>query len=387
MNRWLFLLRRLGRKLWLRASAYALLGIAAALTAAVAGRWAPPDFAERFGGESVESVLTILASSMLAVATFSLGAMVTAYTAVSQAASPRVAELVTGDDSTQKSLATFVGAFLFAIVGVTALNAHYYGQGGRAIVFAATLAVVALVAYRLLAWVSRLSSLARLGHMIELVEDQTRQAMQLRLKAPCLGGRSGHVEAGVEVLSAESGYVQNVDGDHLQGEADDLDCDIEILAPPGTLVMRGQPIARMSRPVRDDGGVRAAFAIGAARSFEQDPRFGLIVLGEIAGKALSPGVNDPGTAIQVMATGMRLLEEWSQGGDEADQKVHPRLRAQPIPVADLLDDVFGPCVRYGMGDAAVTTRLRKTLTLLAGLTGEVGEAAKDMRRALPPAPR
>ena len=165
MNRWIFLFRRLSRQLWWRASLYAALGVIAALAGAWGAPFAPDVLAERFGGDSVEAVLTILASSLLAVATFSLGAMVTAYTSVSSAATPRAAALITGDESTQKALSTFVGAFLYAIVGVTAINAQYYGPGGRAIIFVFSLGVVALVAFRLLTWVSRLTSLARLSHL------------------------------------------------------------------------------------------------------------------------------------------------------------------------------------------------------------------------------
>ena len=107
MNRWLFFWRRFRRQLWVRASAYAGLGVAASLLAVVLAPWVPKDMAERLGGPSVESILTILASSLLSVATFSVGAMVTAYTSVSSAASPRVAALVTSDGETQKSLAPF----------------------------------------------------------------------------------------------------------------------------------------------------------------------------------------------------------------------------------------------------------------------------------------
>ena len=112
MNRWRFYWLRLTRELWVRATAYAALGVGAALLASIGEGLVPEDMAERLGGESVEEILTILASSLLAVATFSVGAMVSAYTAVSQAATPRVAALVTSDGQTQKSLATFVGAFL-----------------------------------------------------------------------------------------------------------------------------------------------------------------------------------------------------------------------------------------------------------------------------------
>lgn len=387
MNRWLFLWRRLTRELWVRATAYAVLGVGAALLAAVGGRWVPGGMADRLGGESVEEILTILASSLLAVATFSVGAMVTAYTAVSQAATPRVAALVTSDGQTQRSLATFVGAFLYAIVAVTAINARYYGEGGRAILFLVSLAVVALVAYRLLAWINRLSSLARVGHMIDLVETRAHDALEARRRNPFLGGRKGVLTKGAMILSDSTGYIQNVDPDRLEHSASERDCQVQILAAPGTFVRRGEPLARISLTRSDeetDDDFRSAFAIGRSRSFDQDPRFGLIVLGEIAAKALSPGVNDPGTAIQVIGTGVRLLDLWLDPETPGDVDSPPcaRVLAAPLDEAELLEEVFGSISRYGAADVAVTTRLLKALRSLSATAGPLRRPARDMARDL-----
>lgn len=120
--------------------------------------------------------------------------------------------------------------------------------------------------------------------------------------------------------------------------------------------------------------VQDAFDIHHERAFDQDPRFGLIVLGEIAGKALSPGVNDPGTAVQVIGSGVRLLELWSRGTPSPDLE-RPNLYASPLVELDLIDDIFGPVMRYGAGDAIVSTRLQKALLALADLPGPVGTAA------------
>jgi len=383
MNRWRFYWLRLTRELWVRATAYAALGVGAALMAAVGARWVPDAMADRLGGESVEEILTILASSLLAVATFSVGAMVTAYTAVSQGATPRVAALVTSDGQTQRSLATFVGAFLYAIVAVTAINARYYGEGGRAILFLVSLAVVALVAYRLLAWINRLSSLARVGHMIDMVEDRAREALEARRRRPFFGGRPGELVSGCLILSEATGYVQNVDPDHLESAASDKDCRVQIIAAPGAFVRRGEPLARISLPQPDDracADFRSAFAVGGSRSFDQDPRFGLIVLSEIAAKALSPGVNDPGTAVQVIGAGVRLLDAWLRPEVEAEKSSCTRVLAPQISEADLLDDIFGPIARYGAGDVPVTMRLLKALRSLAATPGPMQRPSRDMAR-------
>lgn len=387
MNRWRFYFLRLTRELWVRATAYAVMGVGAALLASVGARWVPEAMAERLGGESVEQILTILASSLLAVATFSVGAMVTAYTAVSQGATPRVAALVTSDGQTQRSLATFVGAFLYAIVAVTAINAGYYGAGGRAILFLVSLAVVALVAYRLLAWINRLSSLARVGHMIDLVEERARAALMARRQRPFLGGRRGALTAGVLILSDQTGYVQNIDPDRLEAAAANSDCQVQILAAPGAFVRRGEPLARVGLSDCDAKArseFHSAFILGPSRSFDQDPRFGLIVLAEIAGKALSPGVNDPGTAIQVIGAGVRLLDLWLEpvAADEAEASPCARVLAAPVADADLLEDVFGPIARYGAGDVPVTMRLLKALRSLAATPGPMQGPARSMAQEL-----
>lgn len=387
MNRWKFYWLRLTRELWVRASAYAAFGVAAALLATVAARWVPAAMAERLGGESVEQILTILASSLLAVATFSVGAMVTAYTAVSQGATPRVAALVTSDGQTQRSLATFVGAFLYAIVAVTAINAGYYGAEGRAILFLVSLAVVALVAYRLLAWINRLSSLARVGHMIDLVEDRARLALEARRRRPFLGGRRGGLSTGAVILSDKTGYVQNVDPDRLQAAARAIDGLVEVLAPPGAFVRRGEAVARVSLAHCDEKAVsefRSGFTLGPSRSYDQDPRFGLIVLAEIAAKALSPAVNDPGTAIQVVGVGVRLLDIWlaPPSEEEIDPSPCSRVLAAPLAEADLLDDIFGPVARYGAGDVPATTRLLKALRSLSVTPGPLQAPARRMAREL-----
>ena len=386
MDRWLFAWRRLKRRMWFRASLYALVGVAAALLAAAGAPWVPDAVADRLGGESVEEILTILASSLLAVATFSLGAMVTAYTAVSSAATPRAATLVTSDEGTQKALATFVGAFLYAIVGVTAINANYYGAEGRAIIFIVSLCVVALVAFRLLAWIGRLSDLARVGHMIGAVEQCAADALGDRARRPRLGGVAGELKHGFEITAPSTGYVQNVDPERLQASAAALDCRVQILAMPGAFVRRGEPVARLDRPECEDEARRrflSAFSIGRSRTFDQDPRFGHIVLGEIASRALSPGVNDPGTAILVIGTGVRLLDDWTrpQPEDEAPEPC-ARVLAPALAADDLMNDIFEPVAFHAAGEPAVLIRLRKALATLAEASPLLASEAGAIDRRL-----
>lgn len=378
MNRWRYYWRVLRSEIWFRASLYAAFGIAAALIAALAAPLVPKEMADRLGGESVEAILTILASSLLAVATFSLGAWVTAYTAVSQTTSPRVATLVTSDEATQKALATFVGAFLYAVVAVTAIHARYYGAEGRAVLYLTSLLVVGLVAFRLLGWINRLSNLARVGHMIELVEERTAEWLKTYPPAP-----AGPPVPGEEFTAPATGYIQNIDLSSLQELAEEHGGQVGILAPVGSFRRRGQPLGRTSFAATDkklQESLQETFSIARSRTFDQDPRFGLIVLGEIAARALSPGINDPGTAAEVAGVAVRLLDNWGRRApEEADaNRENDRVIRPVLDPDDVVQDVFGPLVRYGMGDLAVAIRVQKGLRSLADCDSAVAEAARRL---------
>ena len=138
----------------------------------------------------------------------------------------------------------------------------------------------------------------------------------------------------------------------------------------------------VSGPQDDDIGkaVAEAFTIGAERTFDQDPRFGLCVLAEIASRALSPAVNDPGTAIDVIGRGVRLLAQW--GRFDAFERstlrsTCPHVWVPAIEVGDMFDDIFAPIARDGAGMVEIQLRLQKAfLALVAADSGALGDAAK-----------
>lgn len=70
----------------------------------------PESVSVKVGAEAVDNILNILASSMLAVTTFSLSIMVTAYGSATTNVTPRATRLVVEDVTTQNVLATFIGS-------------------------------------------------------------------------------------------------------------------------------------------------------------------------------------------------------------------------------------------------------------------------------------
>jgi len=312
----LFHLQRLRERLWVKPLSVAVFSIAAALLTETVDSAAIVRFLPRIEQETVETLLEIMAASMLVIATFSVASMVSAYSSASNSATPRSFPLIVADDLSQNALSSFIGAFIFSIVALVALKNGYYEQAGLTVLFALTIAVFAFVILAFVRWVDGIARLGRLGNTIDKVEAATGRALARRNANPALGGKVlvQAPAACTAVYGEVIGYVQHIKMDVLQECAEALDADIAVNAVPGAFAAPGVPLAHVVAGEVDEvhaRKLRNSFIVGGERTFEDDPRFGLIVLSEIAGRALSPAVNDPGTAIDIVGTFVRLLCTWA----------------------------------------------------------------------------
>jgi uncharacterized membrane protein len=100
----------------------------------------------------------------------------------------------------------------------------------------------------------------------------------------------GAPEAAWPVFVKPIGYVQHVDVASLEDCAKTADREVFVMALPGAFADPARPVAMVSGPEDEaiSKVVAEAYTVGAERTFDQDPRFGLCVLAEIASRALSP---------------------------------------------------------------------------------------------------
>jgi uncharacterized membrane protein len=374
VSNWQWILLQLTQRLWVRVALFSFFAVMTALLGVALPPLIPPDLPSVIGTEVLDDILDILASSMLAVTTFSLATMVMAYTSASSYATPRASRLLMDDPTTQNALGTFIGSFIYSLVGIIALGTDLYGEEGRLVLFVVTLLVILVIVIQLLHWIDYLSRVGRVGEILDKVERVATSALHNRIEQPCLGGRILRDEAGVPVAAmvieaSEVGYVQHIDVQAIGKVTDEHGGDVYVLALPGAFVDRARPLARARDIVADDAleAIRDAFTIGKHRSFVQDPRFGLCVLAEIASRALSPGINDPGTAIDVLGRGVRVLSDWRNCDlDQAGESPEcPHVWVLPLQTDDLFDDFFRPIARDGAGTVEVHVRLQKALFTLA----------------------
>ncbi|WAJ29553.1 DUF2254 domain-containing protein [Antarcticirhabdus aurantiaca] len=390
-SRWYWLLRRLSRRIWVRATLFSLGGVVTALAATWLSPYIPYDLPTKIGSDAVDNILGIIASSMLTVTTFSLSTMVSSYSAATNNVTPRATKLVIEDTTTHNVLSTFIGSFLFSLVGIIALSTGLYGDQGRVILFAVTILVVVAIVVTLLRWIDHLSSLGRVTQTTERVEAVALKAMRERQANPHLGGSplddpSTIPRSARPIFVNVVGYVQHVDVRALAGLVDDGSGRIYLRCIPGDLVDPTAPIAMADGldVENQEQRIRDCFSIDDVRSYDQDPRFGASVLTEIASRALSPGINDPGTAIDVIGRAVRLLTVWSEPLEGAGEVAHPNVFVPSIAIGDLFDDLFTPIARDGASTVEIGVRLQKAFRTLVryGRDGFAENAQRHSREAL-----
>jgi uncharacterized membrane protein len=369
-----FLLKRLGERLWVKPLGMCILSIAAVFLARAADFTELDRFVPNITTDSIETLLTAISTSMLVIATFAVASMVSAYASASTTATPRSFSLVIADDVSQNALSTFIGTFIFSIVALGPLKNGYYDQGGRFALFVMTLTAFAIVILTFVRWVDRIARLGRLGTTIDKVEAATAAALRRRRVDPYLHGSP--VEAGRTggrpVYGNSVGYVQRVDVSALQSWAKKSRARVTLAALPGTFSAPGRVLAYVTADSSkgsdlDTDRVAKAFLIGNDRTFDEDPRFGMIVLSEIANRALSPAVNDPGTAIEVIGSYVRLFALWREPVPETEERTFEcdRVEVPELSMWDMFDDAFTPIARGGAGMVEVAVRLQKAFQALA----------------------
>jgi uncharacterized membrane protein len=375
-----YLLSRLRERLWIKPLLACTLSVAGVLLARFADGMMVDGDVPEVTQESVIALLKIIAASMLAIATFAVASMVSAYASTGQVATARAFPLIVADDVSQNALSTYMGAFIFSIVALSAAMNGYYGRAGRFTLFVLMMVVLAIVVLTFVRWVDRIARLGRIGAIVAKVERAAAGALRRRHRRPCLGGVPAHgAPRGVPFHATQIGYVQRVDVAALQREAAKRQVRVTVAALPGAFVHRGRPLGYIAADPEhaggdvDDAAFARAFVVGAQRQFDDDPRFGLLVLAEIACRALSAGINDAGTAIGVLGSVQRLLLEAEAEAPEAAVDCD-RIAVPALSTDTLFDDAFNAVARDGAGTVEVALRLQRVL-------GELGHCCPSLRAA------
>jgi uncharacterized membrane protein len=395
-TRWRVLIDRLRTELWpLPAAAVTVaiaLGVAMPL---VDARWLArvPGAVEALlfsgGPEAARSVLQTVAGSLVTVTTLTFSLTVVTLQLASGQYSPRLLRTFSRDRVVHATLAVLLGTFIYAL---TVLRTVRTGEDDATSAFVPRLSVT--MAY-LLTVISVLAVVGFLAHLVRQirVESMMRDVhaesrRTIRATVPRTDTEQSVPPppdgAGVRLRALRSGFLASVDQKRLLGVADDTRTVIRVERQPGASVIAGTPLGTAwpldgAEPDEEERrrweeAVNGAIQVAFERTAAQDVGFGLRQITDVAVRALSPGVNDPTTAVHALSHAAALLCEATAYDWRPcvlrDDSGRPRVILARPGFPSLLELAVGQPRRYGAGEPDVLARLLHLLR-------EVGWVARD----------
>lgn len=339
-----------------------------------------------FGPEGARAILSVIASSMITVASLIFSITMLSLQLASSQFGPRVLGNFMRDRTNQIVLGTFIATFLYCVFVLRSVR----GMEGASFVPHLSVAFGILLAAAsvavLIYFIHHIATSIRVETLLEKLAKDGCDAVD-RLFPEQLGREPGMdaSEKAVQgplpdnfddesrhIAADSSGYVQNIGVDVLMRLATENDLVLRIEAPPGRFVADGawvitaHPGDRVSDEIAE--ALRGAVVIGRERTSYQDLDFAIRRIVELAQRSLSPGINDPTTALycidrlgEVLG---RLAGREIPSPMRLDDRGQLRVVTEVVVLKDVACQAFAAIARYGITDADVVIRLAETISVL-----------------------
>ncbi|MFB0612580.1 DUF2254 domain-containing protein [Aurantiacibacter poecillastricola] len=311
--------RRLNANYWFYPALFALFALVLALVSIAADRSGYAEWLNDVAWlaparpEGASTMLQVIAGSMIAVASTVFSITIVAVSYASGTYGPRLLTNFMEDKGNQLSLATFIGTFVFALTVLRTVRAEDE-QPATAVDAAATalpgfvpqlsllLAFVLMVlsVAVLVFFLNHVPSSIRINKVIQDIGKRLLRAIEDTY--PENGDEDGpqNRPRGCPMYAKRAGYIQLMDFGEMEALARKCECEITLLVRTGDFVHKGLPILEIANGDCDDAcmdELAECITQGFSRTPEQDPEFLIDELVEIGLRALSPGINDPFTAV------------------------------------------------------------------------------------------
>ena len=364
---------------WIVPSLYALAALAAGVLLPRIEHALWPEAGSGISISSAMAIYSAVASGALALTAivFSLTFVMMQFSAT--AYSPRLVLWLARDALMSHALGTFTATFMYALAALAWVDRH----GSQLVPLVSAWLVVALLLASVGMFIALIQRVAllQINRMLTFTGDQGRRVIASLYPRPQAAAwdatpapRDAAPPTQVLIHRGRPCAVQAIDVAALIRYARSVEGAIEVAVAVGDTVMESTPLLRVlgGRHIIDETLLLAAIERGEERTFEQDPKYAIRLLVDIAIRALSPAVNDPTTAVQaldqigdlLLRLGRRRLEI----GTFQDEAGVVRLTV-PFPTwEDFLRLAFDEIRSYGGASVQVMRRMK---ALIADLTALV----------------
>ncbi len=325
------------------------------------------------GADAARSVLSTIAAAMITFTGLVFSITIVALQLASGQFSPRVMRTFLRDNSSKIALATFVATFSYAFTVLRATRADNVPGISVNVAIVMIFASVAVFIH----YINHTAHAIRAAAIIDAVAEETRASIA-RLYPVVAGPVTAMPELGDDMIVVANtrgpGVVTGFDGELIVSRAAAAGGLVALHAGVGDFVPTGAPLLHLHRTDPMACAVDDCISLGRERTLQQDVAFGLRQLVDLAIKALSPGINDPTTAVQAIDQLHDILRRLATrplppgrmtDGDGVVRFVFPTMDWDDY-VSLAIDEIR----IYGADSLQILRRLRSMLEDLLSITDE-----------------
>jgi len=332
--------------------------------------------------EDARRVLGIIAGSIIGVGGVAFSMTMVALTLTSGQYGPKILRNFLGDNYSKLSLGLFLGTYVYALIVLSGYDA--VDNPRLTVLIALALAFAALIGF--INFIHRTATDLQADQIVHRIGRLLQQALHdaaegndpdKRTHDTVIWRRDARSCRSYAIAANRWGYVQTIDYEALLRWCQSKDCLLQIRARAGHFIVEGVCIFRLY--VREDSlpeypvdELNASIVIGPMRTPVQDTEYAITQLNQLAARALSPGINDPGTAITCIdwfsLALSEIIDKDLAGCVFLDDDRKPRLLAQVSDFAGIMKAIYAPLRQLSRADISVTVSLLESLCRLAELT-------------------
>lgn len=338
---------------------------------------------------TARSIISAIVGGVISLTVFSFSMVMIVLNQAASQLSNRVLNRLIGNRFQQVVLGIYIGTTVFALFLLTSIRDI---DSGIYIPALSTYALILLTIADIFLFINFLhyvTQSVKYEVIIERIHDDTQDGLASACNLPKRPSEPIELSGDHVVRANSSGIYEGFDEDSLTKVADENDCVFATLHVPGTFVLQGLPTLKVSKPISNESHDKAARAVRvhSSESIEENFYYGMRQLSEIGMKALSPGINDPGTAIIALRALSQLLAYRLR--NFSDNVVRSKDKSVRIIIKELtFDEIFAntilPVWDYGKEDRLIQQELFDLLTQLQTISAHatVGRLLLEVKRKI-----
>ncbi|MEO5977527.1 MAG: DUF2254 domain-containing protein [Chryseolinea sp.] len=322
---------------------------------------------------TARSIISSIAAGVISLTVFSFSMVMIVLNQTASQMSNRILDKLIGSRFQQIVLGIYVGTIVYALFLLSTIRDVDEGIHIPALSTYMLIAITICDIFLFIYFLHYITQSVKYDVIIRRIHQETKDALEgtcnlESVTQPCNTFTNGSI-----IRTERSGIFEGVSEPTLIGICDKIDSTVLILPTPGSFLLKGAKVGQSDKELTEEavGQILSAIYIHEAESIEGNFFYGFRQLSEVAVKALSPGINDPGTAIQALRALFELLSySVCHYHDNVIRNKEGKVR---IIKADLtFEKIFTvtvmPVWDYGKNDRWVKSEMKNLLEQLQSIT-------------------